>query len=152
MNVEDILRRKGTRISMVRVNETVEVALKLMKGDNIGALVVKDVCRTEGNTVVGIISERDVVRALVDQGASILTKPVSAFMTRNPIICSPADSVRHVLKLMDEHAIRHVPVLDGGTLVGVMSVRDMIKYQLADEPGTRWDHTPAGEAAATAHQ
>lgn len=130
MKVEDILRKKGTRINMVRVHETVETALKLLKAENIGALVVKDVCRTEGNTVVGIISERDVVRGLVDHGPGILKQPVSSLMTRNPVICAPSDPMERVLTLMDEHSIRHIPVLDGFTLVGVVSVRDLIRLQL----------------------
>ncbi|WP_029011380.1 CBS domain-containing protein [Azospirillum halopraeferens] len=158
MKVEDILRRKGTRINMVRINESVETALTLMRRENIGALVVKDVCRTEGNTVVGVISERDVVRGLVDRGPAILAQPVSELMSRNPIICHPSDTLRHVLTLMDEHSIRHVPVLDDGTLVGVVSVRDLIKNRLLvrdEEPvvaaaapaagpaGERWDGTAA---------
>lgn len=132
MKVEDILRGKGTRINMVRINETVDTALRLMKADNVGALVVKDVCRTEGNTVVGVISERDVVRGLVDRGPTVLNQPVSALMTREPITCRPDDPVQHVLHLMDAHTIRHVPVLDGPTLIGVISVRDLIKVQLVD--------------------
>ncbi|PWC33905.1 CBS domain-containing protein [Azospirillum sp. TSO35-2] len=152
MKVEDILRKKGTRIGMVRVNEPVSTALRLMKAENTGALVVKDVCRTEGNTVVGVISERDVVRALVDRGTGILEQPVSALMTRDPWCCSPSDPVRHVLSLMDEHGIRHVPVLDGTTLVGVVSVRDLIRRQLDDLPADelagagasdRWDYPVA---------
>ena len=152
MKVEEILRRKGTRINMVRINETVETALTLMRRENIGALVVKDVCRTEGNTVVGVISERDVVRGLVDRGPAVLALPVSELMSRNPIICRPSDTLRHVLALMDEHAIRHVPVLDEGTLVGVVSVRDLIKNRLlafeaepaiAGTAGERWDGTAA---------
>ncbi|HYG87469.1 MAG TPA: CBS domain-containing protein [Azospirillum sp.] len=132
MKVEDILRGKGTRINMVRVHETVDTALQLMKTDNVGALVVKDVCRTEGNTVVGVISERDVVRGLVDRGPSVLKQPVSALMTADPVTCRPGDPIHHVLRLMDEHAIRHVPVLDGPTLIGVISVRDLIKLQLGE--------------------
>ncbi|ALG73468.1 histidine kinase [Azospirillum thiophilum] len=146
MKVEDILRKKGTRIGMVRVNETVATALRLMKAENTGALVVKDVCRTEGNTVVGVVSERDVVRALVDRGAAILEQPVSALMTRDPYCCSPSDPVRHVLSLMDEHGIRHVPVLEGATLVGVVSVRDLIRRQL--EEMTAAAPVPAAVAAA----
>ncbi len=142
MKVEDILRKKGTRIGMVRINETVATALRLMKAENTGALVVKDVCRTEGNTVVGVISERDVVRALVDRGPGILEQAVSALMTRDPYCCSPSDTVRHVLSLMDEHGIRHVPVLEGATLVGVVSVRDLIRRQLEELPV---DDLPAGE-------
>ncbi|BAI73870.1 hypothetical protein AZL_a03390 (plasmid) [Azospirillum sp. B510] len=145
MKVEDILRKKGTRIGMVRINETVTTALRLMKAENTGALVVKDVCRTEGNTVVGVISERDVVRALVDRGPGILDQPVSALMTRDPYCCNPSDTVRHVLSLMDQHGIRHVPVLEGSTLVGVVSVRDLIRRQL-DE--LQADGAPAVAPAA----
>ncbi|MCM8736546.1 CBS domain-containing protein [Azospirillum sp. A1-3] len=145
MKVEDILRKKGTRIGMVRINETVATALRLMKAENTGALVVKDVCRTEGNTVVGVISERDVVRALVDRGPGILEQAVSALMTRDPYCCSPSDTVRHVLSLMDEHGIRHVPVLEGATLVGVVSVRDLIRRQLEELPV---DELPIAASAA----
>ena len=134
MRVEDILRRKGTRIGMVRINETVETALRLLKAENTGALVVKDVCRTEGNTVVGIISERDIVRGLTDRGPLVLTQPVTALMRRDLVSCAPTDSVRRVLQLMDEHTIRHVPVLDGSALIGVVSVRDIIKAQLELAP------------------
>ena len=134
MRVEDILRRKGTRIGTVRINETVETALRLLKAENTGALVVKDVCRTEGNTVVGVISERDIVRSLTDRGPGILSLPVTAVMSNHPVCCAPGDSVRRVLQLMDEHTVRHIPVLDGASLVGVVSVRDLIKAQLEAAP------------------
>lgn len=139
MRVEDILRRKGTRIGTVRINETIETALRLLKAENTGALVVKDVCRTEGNTVVGVISERDIVRGLTDRGTEVLGQPVTALMSRHPVSCAPTDSVRRVLQLMDEHTIRHVPVLDGATLIGVVSVRDIIKAQLEAAPRDEGD-------------
>lgn len=144
MRVEDILRRKGTRIGTVRINETVETALRLLKAENTGALVVKDVCRTEGNTVVGVISERDIVRGLTDRGPGILSLPVTAVMSNHPVCCAPGDSVRRVLQLMDEHTIRHIPVLDGASLVGVVSVRDLIKAQLDAAPP---DPEPGGVAS-----
>lgn len=135
MKVEDILRRKGTRIITVRVHEPVAMAARLMKSENIGALVVKDVCRTEGNTVVGMISERDIVRALLDHGPSVLQMPVSQLMSQPLITCRPSDSVEHVLELMETHHIRHVPVLEDFTLVGVVSVRDFIKLKLEELRG-----------------
>src|SRR3546814_9009230 len=115
MKVEDILRRKGTRIVMVRVGETVEVAARLLRSENIGALVVKDVCRTEGNVVVGMFSERDIARALLDHGGAVLQMPVSALMSRTLISCTSHDSVETVLDLMDRHHLRHMPVIDDQT-------------------------------------
>jgi len=132
MRVEDVLRKKNHRIVTVRVNETVETAARLMKTENIGALVVKDVCRTEGNTVVGMFSERDVARALLEHGGKVLQMPVSSLMSRNLTTCAPTDSLSHVLRLMEDNHIRHVPVLDGFTLVGLVGVRDVIGIRLAE--------------------
>ena len=75
--VADVLRQKDTRIITIRLSETVAMAVTLMKRENVHALVVKDVCRTEGNTVVGICSERDVARALADHGAGALDKTIA---------------------------------------------------------------------------
>ncbi len=137
MKVEHILRKKGTRIVTVRMNETVEVAARLLRKDNIGALVVKDVCRTEGNTVVGMFSERDVVRALADHGPAALKMRVSALMSRGVVSCSSRDSLDRVLELMDRHHVRHLPVLDDHTLVGVVSIRDVIALQGAGAASRR---------------
>ena len=130
MRVGDILRRKGTRIGTVRLNETVETALRLLKLEDCGALVVKDVCRTEGNTLVGLLSEREVVRGLAERGPGVLGQPVTALMRRDPACCGPEDPVHRVIKLMDEHALHHVPVLDGTALIGVLSVRDLVDAQV----------------------
>jgi CBS domain-containing protein len=132
MRVEDVLRSKNHRIVTVRMNETVETASRLMKAENIGALVVKDVCRTEGNTVVGMFTERDIARSLLEHGARVLQMPVSSLMSRNLTTCAPTDSLAHVLGLMEDKHIRHVPVLDGDTLVGLVGVRDFIGIRRAE--------------------
>ncbi|MDQ2103771.1 CBS domain-containing protein [Azospirillum isscasi] len=132
MKVADILRTKESRVVTVRSGETIEEAIRLMKSENISALVVKDVCRTEGNAVAGMLSERDVVYALLERGASVLKTPVFMLMSRAPQTCTPDDSLHHVLELMDRHHIRHLPVLDGSTLVGVVSARDFTKLQLTE--------------------
>ncbi len=132
MKVEQILRGKGTRIATVRTNETVEMAIKLLRREGVGALVVKDVVRTEGNTVVGMFSERDVVRALADHSTAALKMPVSSLMSMNVISCSPNDSLDHVRQLMNDNHIRHVPVLENYSLIGVVSVRDLIAVLEAD--------------------
>lgn len=130
MRVEDILRTKEPRVVTVRSGSTIDEAIRLMKSENISALVVKDVCRTEGNAVAGMLSERDIVYALLDQGGAVLRQPVSALMTRQPVTCTPGDSLHDALQLMDRHHIRHLPVLDDGTLVGIVSARDFTRLQL----------------------
>lgn len=130
--VDDILRtKKSTRIVTVRLRETVATAVALMKRENVSALVVKDVCRTEGNVVVGIFSERDVARALATHGAAALDMPVSASLDRPLARCTLHDTVNHVLRLMDEHQVRLLPVLeDHHALAGVVSISDVIRHQV----------------------
>ncbi|MDR6772564.1 CBS domain-containing protein [Azospirillum sp. BE72] len=150
MNVEHILRTKESRVVAVRTSATVAEAISLMKAENISALVVKDVCRTEGNTLAGVLSERDIVHALLDRGAPLLSMPVSQLMTRQPVTCAPSDSVRQALQLMDQHHIRHLPVLEDGHLVGVVSARDFTRLQLQELEGTvaATPEPPAGTSYA----
>jgi CBS domain-containing protein len=126
MKVEQLLIRKGARIISVRMNETVETAARMLRRENIGAVVVKDVCGTEGDTIVGMLSERDFLRAIVDSGPEVLKKPVSSLMSRPVISCSPRDDVEQVIELFNRHHIRHVPVIDQDALIGVISIRDVI--------------------------
>jgi CBS domain-containing protein len=126
MQVGDVLRRKSTRIATVRMNETVAIAAQLLRTANISALVVKDVCRTEGNTAVGMFSERDVVRAIAEHGAAGVHRKVSEMISVQQLIsCTSSDTLEHVRRLMNRHHIRHVPVIDDYTLVGVISIRDI---------------------------
>lgn len=135
MRVEDILRGKETRIITVRLREPVEVAARLMKSENISALVVKDVCRTEGNVVMGMFSERDIARAVVDHGASALQLSVEQLMSKKLISCTLEDDLRDVMRLMVKHNIRHLPVLSDHVLVGVVSARDIIELRLKEIDG-----------------
>src|SRR5262249_33909674 len=140
--VDDILReKKSTRILTVRLRETVATAVALMKRENVSALVVKDVCRTEGNVVVGIFSERDVARALASHGAAALNLPVSTALDRPLARCALRASVDHVLRLMDEHQVRLLPVLEEHALVGVISISDVIHHSV---------QAPVADLAATA--
>lgn len=127
MNVADILRRRtSTRIATVRMNETVATAAALLRAENISALVVKDVCRTEGNVAVGMFTERDVARAIAEHGPAGANLKVSALISVQQLIsCSTTDSLEHVRDLMRDHHIRHLPVIDDHTLVGVISIRDL---------------------------
>ena len=126
MRVAEILRTKGTRIISIRLRESVAAAAKLMVTENIGAVVVTDVVLTEGSTVVGMLSERDLMRGLVTSGQDIMKMPVEKLMTKRLISCRPDDDLADVMEKMDVHGIRHLPVLDEHTLVGVVSVRDVI--------------------------
>jgi CBS domain-containing protein len=126
MKVGDILRKKSTRIATVRMNETVGIAAQLLRTGNISALVVKDVCRTEGNTAAGMFSERDVVRAIAEHGAAGLNLKVSNLISVQELIsCRSTDTLEHVRHLMNKNHIRHVPVIDDHTLIGVVSIRDI---------------------------
>jgi len=128
MQVGDVLRKKAARVATVRMNETVAIAARLMRAANISALVVKDVVRTEGNTAVGMFTERDVVRAIAEHGAAGVSMRVSQFISVQQLVsCSSSDSLEHVRRLMNKHHIRHVPVIDNYSLIGVISIRDISK-------------------------
>ena len=110
----------------MRLREPVAVAAKIMASENIGALVVVDVVDTEGSTFVGMFTERDVLRALAEKGQEIMRMAVEKLMSKTLISCGPNDDLADVMEKMERHGIRHVPVLEGHTLVGVISVRDVI--------------------------
>jgi CBS domain-containing protein len=126
MKVGDILRKKTARVATVRMNETVGIAAQLMRASNISALVVKDVVRTEGNTAVGMFTERDVVRAIAEHGAAGVNLKVSQLISVQQLVsCSSADTLEHARHLMNKNHIRHLPVIDNYSLIGVVSVRDI---------------------------
>jgi CBS domain-containing protein len=127
MQVGDILRKKAARVATVRMNETVAIAAQLMRSGNISALVVKDVVRTEGNTPVGMFTERDVVRAIAQYGAAGANMKVSQFVSVQQLIsCTPTDTLEHVRHVMNREHIRHLPVIDNYSLIGVISMRDIL--------------------------
>ncbi len=126
MKVGDVLRKKPSRLATVRMNETVAIAAQLMRVGNISALVVKDVVRTEGNTAAGMFTERDVVRAVAEHGAAGVNLKVSQLISVQQLIsCCSTDTLEHVRHLMNKNHIRHVPVIDDHTLIGVISIRDI---------------------------
>src|ERR1700685_2062439 len=129
MKVGDILRQKtSARVVTVRMNETVGIAAQLMRASNISALVVKDVVRTEGNTAVGMFTERDVVRAIAEHGAAGVNLKVSQLISVQQLVpCCSTDTLEQVRHLMNQHHIRHLPVIDNYTLIGVISMRDISK-------------------------
>ena len=126
MQVGDILRKKTARVVTVRMTETVGVAAQLMRASNISALVVKDVVDTEGSTAAGMFTERDVVRAIAEHGAAGVGLKVSQLISVQQLVsCSSTDTLEHARHLMNKHHIRHLPVIDQHTLIGVVSIRDV---------------------------
>jgi CBS domain-containing protein len=134
MNVADILKRKPSRIVTVRQSESVATAAMIMKREGIGGLLVKDVVRTEGNTPLGMFTERDIVNAIVEHGAAALQIPVGELMTKKIIGCSPHDDILKVKQLMSQHHIRHLPVFEGEQLIGVVGIRDVIAAEAETAP------------------
>ncbi|HYZ21976.1 MAG TPA: CBS domain-containing protein [Rhodopila sp.] len=126
MRVDTLLKRRRPRIISVRMNETVGSAAQILRRENVGAVLVKDSCGTEGDIVVGLLSERDFLRALTDYGVAAFKMPVSAVMTRTVVACELSDSIDTVAELMQRHHIRYVPVIDCGALIGVVSIRDLL--------------------------
>jgi CBS domain-containing protein len=142
MKVAELLCRKGARILSARMDETVETAARLLSRENAGALVVKDTVGNEGDTIVGMFSERDVLHAIAQHGVSALQKPLAEIMSRQVIHCTSEDTTDHVLHLMHAHQIRHIPVLDGHQINGVISIRDMIGLSIEERAGAAERATP----------
>jgi CBS domain-containing protein len=107
---------------------TVAKALAQLKERNVGALVVS----ADGERVAGIVSERDIVRRLADEGAKLLDTPVSAVMTKNVYTCHPEDSVADLMSRMTERRIRHLPVVVGGRLAGIISIGDVVRDRVEE--------------------
>ena len=124
MNIASLLAKKGVKVVTVGPEDSIREALKRLAEHNIGALVVVD---GQGG-LAGIVSERDIVRALARTEA-ILAEPIAAIMTRNVIIGTPQDDLVAAGTTMTESHIRHLPVVEGGRLVGIVSIGDIVKAQ-----------------------
>jgi CBS domain-containing protein len=124
MNIASLLASKGAKVITIGPHDSIRVALTLLAEHNIGALVVVE---GQGGPV-GIVSERDIVRALA-RTDSILLQPITAIMTREVVIGTPQDDLIAVGNTMTERRIRHLPVVEGGCLVGIISIGDVVKAQ-----------------------
>lgn len=128
MKVEELLRSKGTHVVTVRPHDTIDALVHRFKLEKIGAVVVS----SDGERIEGMISERDVVRGLAEQGNALLERHVSDEMTRQVVTCAPDDSVKDVMRKMTQHRIRHLPVMERGKLAGLISIGDVVKNRLED--------------------
>ena len=127
MKVESILEEKGTEVAKISPEATIKRAADWLRAKNVGALVV-----SSNDTVVGLISERDVVRALAQYGEPVGSMQVKEIMTHGLITASPGDDVTHLMHLMTRHRVRHIPVLRNGKLAGIVSIGDIVKHRLDD--------------------
>ena len=127
MQVENILQTKGRAVTTVTSGATIAEAVDLLNAKRIGAVVVVD-----GNRVAGILSERDVVRHLGTDWAALANRPVSDVMTRNVISVSRFASVGDVMERMTQHRIRHMPIVENGELVGIVSIGDVVKRKIEE--------------------
>lgn len=128
MHVEGLLRRKGDEVATVTSSATIGVVVASLAEHRVGALVVSD----DGRTVAGIVSERDVVRALAEQGSALLDREVVEIMTREVVTCGMATTVDELSTLMTEGRMRHVPVVVDGALVGIVSIGDVVKSHIGE--------------------
>jgi CBS domain-containing protein len=126
MAVSHILGTKGRTVVTAMPHSTVHEVAQKLATNRIGAVVIVD----DAQGLAGIVSERDIVRALADEGAAAMSKPVSGIMSRSVRTCKAGDSERELMTLMTAHRIRHLPVVDGGKLAGMISIGDVVKFRI----------------------
>jgi CBS domain-containing protein len=128
MTVKAILSSKRGDVITIEPTATLEAAIKVLTDNRIGALVVAG----PDKRVAGIISERDIVNALGGRGSSVLSEPVGQVMTRKVVTCGEADTVVSIMGRMTDGKFRHVPVVDRGRLIGIVSIGDVVKHRLEE--------------------
>ena len=128
MHVAAVLKRKGNRIVSATPEDSVAAVTRLLTEHRIGAVLVID----EDGQPVGILSERDVVRAVARDGAGALDRPAADLMTRELITGTPTDTVADMMAVMTQRRIRHVPIVESGRVVGVISIGDVVKARIDD--------------------
>lgn len=125
MHVQAILGNKGGTVVSIQPQATIAEACRLFAEHRIGAVLVM-----EDDRVVGVFSERDTVRALAQHGGRALDIPLSEVMTRDVLTCSPEDSIDDIMGVMTACRVRHLPVVEEGRLIGIISIGDVVKYRL----------------------
>jgi CBS domain-containing protein len=129
--VSSLLREKDAHIWTIKPDATVYEALELMAGKNIGAVPVLD-----GAKLLGILSERDYTRKVMLKGKSSKQTPVQEIMSKHVVAVDPADTVGDCMRLMTEKRMRHLPVLENGKLVGILSIGDLVRWTISAQTAT----------------
>ena len=128
MYVADILNAKGTEVISTGPTETVAATANLLNDRRIGAVIVRDA----KDNVIGVVSERDIIRGIALNGASALDMEVRDLMTSEVVTCKPTDTISEVMRVMTTRRFRHLPVMEDGTLKGMISIGDVVKYRLEE--------------------
>jgi len=128
MTVRKLIRQKGDFVPVIRSDVKLQEVIDQLEVDNAGALVVTD----DNQTILGIISERDIARGLKAYGRDVLDKPVHELMTHDVITCDISEPLNRILELMDVHQIHYVPITARGSLCGIINMLDLTKYRLAE--------------------
>ena len=126
MRISDLLRVKGGQVVTVPPDTDVLHLLAVLTEHRIGAVVVSD----NGTSVDGIASERDIVRALAERGATVMAEPITAIYTTEVHVVTPETPLDEVMRIMTEHRVRHLPVVVDGTLRGIVSIGDVVKNRI----------------------
>jgi len=128
MHVSQILKEKGRAVETIERNVSLLDVARRLSDKRIGAVVVVD----EAKRIVGIISERDLIRVIGADGPEALNRSLADVMTTNVITCREQDTIDKIMALMTERRIRHLPVVEDGKLAGIVSIGDVVKYRVAE--------------------
>ena len=128
MFLEQILKEKGAQVFSVAESATLKECADLLETRRVGAMVILN----EGGGLIGVVSERDIVRNIAKSGASALQCTVGEVMTRQVVTAKPKDTVESAMSLMTDRRIRHLPVVEGARLTGVVSIGDLVKWRIAE--------------------
>lgn len=129
MSISDVLHGKGHQVVKVRETDTVETVVRKLFAERIGAVIVEN----QWMHHIGIFSERDFISAIAEEGAKTLSYPVAKLMTTQLITCRLTDKVETALAAMTAAKVRHLPVVDGDKLVGIVSIGDLVKHRLDEK-------------------
>lgn len=128
MNIADVLAAKGSDVKTIKPSETIGILSRQLQQARIGVMVVSQ----DGACIDGIISERDIAYSLAERRGELHLLQVSALMTRKVITCKPEDTLSEAAALMNNHRIRHLPVVEAGRLIGIVSIRDVLEHRIGE--------------------
>ncbi len=128
MNVGDFIKNRNKQVIFCRAEDSIQTAANLLSSNRIGAMPVKD----ENAKLIGMISERDIVRAFAEHSSALATKQVADFMTKQIISCVATDTIPSAMETMTHKRIRHLPVYEGQVFLGVISIGDTLAIRLQD--------------------